>query len=129
MKTTVTLALILLVAMTAFARGNPEVNHPGYHDYSLESYEAAEGKTRVLFFHASWCPSCRSSETSFLETVDQIPEDIVILKVNYDKERELKKQYGITSQHTFVQVDAEGNAVVKWSGGALEMLLEKVDLG
>ena len=31
-------------------------------------------------------------------------------------EMELKQKYGITTQHTFVQVDADGNEVAKWTG-------------
>lgn len=35
----------------------------------------------------------------------------------------LKKQYGIISQHTFVLVDAQGNALSKWAGGATQEIL------
>ncbi len=38
------------------------------------------------------------------------------VKTDYDTERELKKKYGVTYQHTFVQVDAQGNQIKKWGG-------------
>jgi hypothetical protein len=41
---------------------------------------------------------------------------VSILKVDYDKETELKKKYGVTYQHTLVQVDKDGNLIKKWSG-------------
>jgi len=122
------IALALLVAGVAVARGDSEIDHPNYREYSEETYAATQDKARVLFFHASWCPSCRSAEAGFKETLDDIPENIVILKVNYDKERELKKRYGVTYQHTFVQVDANGEVVTKWSGGALKELLREAVL-
>ncbi len=33
------------------------------------------------------------------------------------KTPDLKKKYGVTYQHTLVQVDAAGNTIKKWSGG------------
>jgi hypothetical protein len=43
---------------------------------------------------------------------------VTILEVDYDKYGELKQKYGVTMQHTLVQVDAAGNQIMKWSGGA-----------
>ena len=31
-----------------------------YVDYSKEAFDKASGEKRVLFFKASWCPTCRS---------------------------------------------------------------------
>lgn len=76
---------------------------------------AKEGKV-VLFFRASWCPSCRALDADIKKNASQIPQNILILDVDYDKYADLKKQYGITSQHTLVQVDAMGNMITKWSG-------------
>ena len=38
---------------------------------------------------------------------------------------ELKKKYEVTYQHTFVQVDAQGNMIKKWSGGALADIIDE----
>jgi hypothetical protein len=38
------------------------------------------------------------------------------LKVDYDSNEELRKQYGVTMQHTFVLVDEEWKMIKKWSG-------------
>jgi ABC-type uncharacterized transport system YnjBCD substrate-binding protein len=46
-----------------------------------------------------------------------IPEGVYILDVDYDNSAELKQKYGVTMQHTLVQVDAKGNMITKWSGG------------
>jgi thiol-disulfide isomerase/thioredoxin len=91
---------------------------------SYESYEASKiamasaSHDVVLFFRASWCPSCRAVDADIKANLKSIPESLTILDVNYDNSTELKKKYGVTSQHTFVQVDTQGNLVKKWSGGS-----------
>jgi thiol-disulfide isomerase/thioredoxin len=84
---------------------------------------AKEGKV-VLFFRASWCPTCRALDADIRTNQSQIPKNVLILDVDYDKSAELKKQYGVTYQHTLVQVDADGKMIAKWSGseGLKELL-------
>ncbi len=78
----------------------------------------------ILFFHAPWCPTCRAVDADITSRITQIPDGVHILKVDYDSATELKKKYGVTYQHTFVEVDARGNMLQKWSGGlALEDVL------
>ena len=83
-----------------------------YKDYS-EKMLGKYNKT-IIFFHAEWCPSCRASDASILKW--SVPAGVAILKANYDTEEDLKKKYGVTYQHTFVQVDSSGNLIKKWSG-------------
>jgi thioredoxin 1 len=87
-----------------------------YEAYAPEKLSRAETGEVVLFFHASWCPSCRSLNSDIEVNMGAIPEGVSILKVDYDKETELKKKYGVTYQHTLVQVDKDGNLIKKWSG-------------
>jgi len=35
----------------------------------------------------------------------EIPENVNLLKVDYDNSTDLKEKYGVTMQHTFVLVD------------------------
>jgi len=87
----------------------------------------AETGDVVLFFHASWCPSCKALNSDIEKNVGAIPAGVTILKTDYDKETELKKKYGVTTQHTLVQVDKDGNLIKKWSGGSkLENLLSEM---
>ena len=95
-----------------------EQGSPGsYEAYAPEKLAKAEEGDIVLFFHASWCPSCRFLDAEIRAHADEIPSGLAILKLDYDTEIELKKKYGVTTQHTLVQVDAEGNLIKKWSGG------------
>ena len=98
-----------------------------YEAYSPEKIAMAETGDVVLFFHASWCPSCRALGTDIEKNVGAIPAGLTILKTDYDEETELKKKYSVTTQHTLVQVDNDGNLIKKWSGGSkLENLLSEV---
>lgn len=71
----------------------------------------------MLFFHAPWCPSCRGLNSNIEANRDDIPASLTILKTDYDTETALKQKYGVTIQHTLVQVDKDGNLIKKWSGG------------
>ncbi len=98
-----------------------------YEAYSATKIAKAENGDVVLFFHASWCPSCRGLNSSIEANLKSIPEGVTILKTDYDKETELKKKYGVTYQHTLVQVDKDGNMIKKWSGGSsLDSILAQI---
>jgi thiol-disulfide isomerase/thioredoxin len=103
-----------------------------YVEYTSESFAAAAGKRRVLFFYASWCPICRPADAEFQTEQDQIPSDVTIIRVNYNdsdtdqEEKNLAQQYGVTYQHTFVQIDGDGNTVATWNGGKLDELLKHI---
>jgi len=86
-----------------------------FKDYVSMDMLADGPENKVLFFHASWCPSCRALEGDLGKNV--IPDGLGVYKINYDTSLELKKKYGVTSQHTLVQVDGEGNMITKWLGG------------
>ena len=87
-----------------------------YEAYTPEKLAFAETGNVVLFFAASWCPSCRALEKDIKENLSNIPTDLKILKVDYDNSQELKQKYGVTTQHTLVQVNKDGNMISKWSG-------------
>ncbi len=97
-----------------------------YIDYSQELYEASKNKRRVLFFFANWCPTCQAANADFNNNLSQLPSDVVLLKTNYDTESVLKEKYTITYQHTFVQVDEQGNEIKKWNGGASQELVQNI---
>ena len=108
-------------------KGDTMMKVGSYEAYSADKIARAETGDVVLFFHASWCPSCRGLNTSIEGNLKSIPEGVTILKTDYDKETELKKKYGVTYQHTLVQVDKDGNMIKKWSGGSsLDNLLSQI---
>ncbi len=88
-----------------------------YEAYSPEKVAAkAEQGNVILFFRASWCPTCRTLDKDIKANLGNIPSGVTILDVDYDNSEELQDKYGVTYQHTLVQVDKDGNLIKKWSG-------------
>jgi thioredoxin 1 len=81
------------------------------------------GQTKVLFFHASWCPACKKADAD-LQVIysGSVAPGKSTYKVDYDTSAELKQKYGVTSQHTFVVVDGEGNMISTITGATKEQL-------
>jgi len=84
------------------------------------------GMKNVLFFHASWCPTCRAADANIKANLLSIPPSLTIHQVDYDTSTELKKKYGVTYQHTFVQVDESGAMIKKWSSGGLDEIKAEI---
>jgi thiol-disulfide isomerase/thioredoxin len=68
----------------------------------------------VLFFNASWCPTCQQT----VQALDEqgVPPGLTVVSVDYDSATALRQQYQVTVQHTFVQVDEAGEPVAKFTG-------------
>jgi thiol-disulfide isomerase/thioredoxin len=84
-----------------------------YADYVNNPDSYAETDV-VLFFHATWCSTCHAAEQSIEST--GVSDGLTIVKVDYDSSQDLKQQYGVTLQHTFVQIDEEGSLETKFVG-------------
>jgi thioredoxin 1 len=98
-----------------------------YGPYSPDMLTLADSGDVVLFFSAAWCPTCRGLDADINANLDAIPSGVAILKVDYDKSTALKQKYGVTYQHTLVQVGSDGSQIKKWSGSpTLSDLVSKV---
>lgn len=86
-----------------------------YEVFDAEKASYADSKV-VLFFNASWCSTCKKARDNFESSLSEIPEDVTIVVVDFDDSTELKQKYGVTLQHTFIQVDSAGEQLAKWSG-------------
>ncbi|HMS24879.1 MAG TPA: thioredoxin family protein [Acidimicrobiia bacterium] len=96
--------------------GEPAASAGIFEDYTEELVTSASSGDRIiLFFHADWCPTCRSIEKDINSNLSDIPDGTRILKVDYDSEDDLKKKYGVRSQYTMVQVDNSGNKIDLWN--------------
>jgi thioredoxin 1 len=88
-----------------------------YTQYNKDLVSKAENQPTVLFFHASWCPTCKAMEKDLNEKADQLKSSgVQVLKIDYDTANDLKKQFGVTSQSTFVKVDKDGNKIKTTQG-------------
>jgi thiol-disulfide isomerase/thioredoxin len=80
-----------------------------YGEYSAEALLEGGADRKVVFFHASWCPSCRALDADIVANEDNIPDGVAIFKADYDEETALKQQFGVVRQHSVVVLDANGN--------------------
>lgn len=85
-----------------------------YTDFTTDRQMERGFDNTVLFFYASWCPECRGFDQAIQS--QNIPDGTQILRVDYDNSSQLKQQYGVTIQTTFVRVDSTGRLVKKWVG-------------
>ncbi len=72
--------------------------------YSAAALAAAQkaDKPVALHFRADWCPTCRAQD-KVLQTLRAEPGlDVTVLEVNYDTEKDLKRQYKIQTQSTMI---------------------------
>jgi thiol-disulfide isomerase/thioredoxin len=90
----------------------PVSTEPGvYKDYDAAAIADSDG-TKLLFFHAPWCPQCRALEADIIK--QGVPSGVVIIKVDYDDNQSLRQKYGVTIQTTVVRVDDQGNLIEKY---------------
>lgn len=107
-------------------------NSPRYIEYATGVLDSVSNSRRVLFFYANWCPTCRPADDNFRNNTDTIPEDVTVIRVNYNdtetdqEEKDIAGKYGITYQHTFVQIDNAGDVITKWNGGQINELRENI---
>lgn len=105
---------IPVTAEVSFTPTPTNVLLPGtYTDYSMAQLT---DNTNIIFFAAAWCPSCQTLDKDITNNLENIPTNLTILKANYDSEQDLRIKYGVTIQHTLVQVDKDGNELNKWNG-------------
>jgi thiol-disulfide isomerase/thioredoxin len=93
------------------APNKPEVAAPTagtYTPYSEKKVASTKG-TKLLFFHAPWCPQCRAIEASINDGA--IPAGVTVFKVDYDSTQALRQKYGVTLQTTFVKIDDQGEKI------------------
>ncbi len=112
---------------TSQATSTSSSTQPGkYVDYTEDIIASTKG-TKILFFHAPWCPQCKALDSSIRS--GNIPDGVTIIKVDYDSSQKLKQKYGVTVQTTLVSVDDAGNLIKKYvaySTPSLEALIKNI---
>lgn len=72
--------------------------------YSPELLKSAQeqGKSVALHFHADWCSTCKVQEKVLEKLKGEPGLDVLVLIVDYDKEKDLRKNLNVRYQSTFV---------------------------
>ncbi|MEK7917679.1 thioredoxin family protein [Burkholderia contaminans] len=90
----------------------------GTQPYNKAQFDGAlaHGKPVVIWFHASWCPTCRAQQPA----VDRLAKssemkDVTVFVADFDKETALEKALRVAQQSTFV-VFRGGREVARSTG-------------
>lgn len=105
------LILLALVGASAAALATVQPYDKAQFDGAL-----AQGKPVVVWFHASWCPTCRAQQPA----VDRLAasremKDVTVFIADFDKETALEKALHVVQQSTFV-VFRGGREVARSTG-------------
>lgn len=93
---TIATALLLTASTASFA-----LDIKPYSPQALSAEQQA-GRSVTLHFHADWCPTCRAQDKVLQQWKGDASVPGTLLVVDYDKEKELKKQLGVRMQSTLI---------------------------
>ena len=93
--------MIAAAALFCAAASSYALDVKPYSAAALAEAQKAD-KPVALHFRADWCPTCRAQD-KLLDALKAEPGlELTVLAVNYDTEKDLKKQFAIRSQSTLV---------------------------
>lgn len=81
-------------------------------------------KPAIIDFYADWCGPCRMLSPILKSMAEKYKDEIVIYKVNTDKEQELAAAFGITSLPTLLFIPLDENPQIA-QGALPKDVLEK----
>ena len=70
-------------------------------------------KPAVIDFYADWCGPCRSIAPALEELSEQYKDELVIYKIDTDKEMELSSLFGIQSIPTLLFIPVNGQPMLQ----------------
>lgn len=102
---------------------------PHYVEYSGTTLTKAKQNGRpVLFFAATtWCTTCSALDKELRQRSNTLPDNVTVLKIDYDNDRETKTKYNVTTQHTMIHLDSKGKEVKRWIGGGFDTLVQQIN--
>lgn len=73
-----------------------------------EEFKYIGDKPAIIDFYATWCGPCKTVAPILEELAEEYKDQIVIYKVDVDKEGELAQAFGIRSMPTFIFIPMDG---------------------
>lgn len=125
MKQTLILTLLSLIMGTSLACAQSGTNtihltsqqfKEKVADYTKNEWKYLGDKPAIVDFYADWCGPCKAISPILEELAAENP-DIVIYKVNVDKQKEVSAAFGIRSIPTLIWIPLNGQPQI--SQGAM----------
>ena len=88
------------------------------HRIKVFAAKQQSGERVSLHFHANWCPTCRAQDKVFKTFQGDASVPGTLLLVDYDTERELKREMNVRSQATLIVFN--GKMQINRSGGVTD---------
>ena len=85
------------------------------------------GKNVLVDFYADWCGPCKRVAPILSELATLYKDDIVVYKINVDKEKELAMAFGIQSIPTLLFIPKTGTPQVAQGALSKEQFVEQID--
>lgn len=139
------LMVLLLVSCTMSAKPDPENNEKASKgevvvlnkaDFLTKVFDYEKNQDKwvyegdkpcIIDFYADWCGPCKKVSPILTELAWVYKDDIVIYKINVDKEKELAATFGIQSIPTFLFIPAEGVPQVAMGVLPREEFVKQID--
>jgi len=96
----------LLLSVAAFAHA---LDVKPYSAAALAEAQKADMPV-ALHFRADWCPTCRAQDKVIEGLKTEQGLGLTVLSVNYDTEKDLKKQYKVNTQSTLIVLHGQKEA-------------------
>ncbi len=75
----------------------------------------AEKKQVILYFFAERDPTDKALDSDIQKRITRIPANVVISRIDYDTNKQLRDSYNITQQNTLIFLDGDGNEIKRRS--------------
>jgi thioredoxin 1 len=97
-------------------------------NYETEQEWKYQGdKAAIIDFYADWCGPCKSIAPVLEELSEQYKHDLIIYKIDTDKEMELSSLFGIQSIPTLLFIPVNGNPMVQKGALPKNVLQQIID--
>lgn len=122
---------VIALAGTQFVGGSATpalaAERAEYTDAAFAEAQAA-GRPILVEVWASWCPTCKA-QSAVLDPLTEEPRfaDLVVLRVNYDTQKDVVRAFGAFRQSTLISfkgTEEVGRLIADTRSSAIEALLE-----
>ena len=136
MKKISVLFLILGFALVTYAQDVSKPVHLNKADFLEKVFDFEKNKDvwkyngdkpAIVDFYATWCGPCRITSPILEDLAAEYGKDIVVYKIDVDKEPELASVFGIQNIPTFIFIPKTGNPQIAQGALAKESFKKAVD--